>query len=232
MQFLYIDESGSTTVKHSNDFPYFVISIVHVTKCKALKNCIKSFISTHIEDLKECDTNKKMFKNDKFYELKGSALSKDLKIELAYYLAKRDLFEVYIIEVDNRQVNEIIYQNTACAFNYFLDLCMEYNLRNGNLPNDAYSIQIDERNVKTGAKKSLDDYLRTELILKNALIQDVNVLYFDSANNSLIQLSDFFSNLYYSYLMSSNYNEVIEMLKEKKILKVIYKYPERCIKNE
>lgn len=60
------------------------------------------------------------------------------------------------------------------------------------------------------------EYLAIKLGLKNNYIKDITIEYFDFANNSFIQINDFFSNLYYSFLMRlENYEELINELKRK-----------------
>lgn len=48
MQYLYIDESGSMTIDHFNDWPYFVIAIVRCGNPDKLKTLYKRFIKKHI----------------------------------------------------------------------------------------------------------------------------------------------------------------------------------------
>ncbi len=213
MECLYIDESGTMTTDYCGDFPYFVISVVRVFNAKTLKRKIKRFISKHFEELKTVDKDNRMFKGDNFQELKGSALNKELKIKLAKYLMDTPgLFEVNIITIQNNKIKPETYDNTARAFNYFLDLFLTYKIHKNDYPKDEYLFQIDERNVKTDARRSLEDYLSIELCLKQELIDKVSVHYFDSCNNSLIQLSDFFANLYYSFLIRrENYETVIKL---------------------
>ena len=226
MQHLYIDESGTMTIDHANNFPFFVISIINVTNRLRLKRLIKRFISKHYDCLKQCDKDNKMFKDGKFLELKGSALSQELKFELADYLSKSNYFEVFYIIVDNSKADEQLYKNKARAFNYLLDIFMINKLRKKALPKDDYYIQIDERNVKNDAKKSLEDYLSTSLNLDHKLAYNIEVFYQDSCNNSLIQLSDFFANLYYSYLMNKNvYEDTINNLTNKKIINSYFEFP-------
>jgi len=103
---------------------------------------------------------------------------------------------------------------------------MKHHLKKGRLPKDNYYIQIDERNVKNDAKKSLEDYLNTSLSLDHDLTNDISVIYQDSCNNSLIQLSDFFANLFYSYLMNEKvYKETINELIKKGIIRPYFKFP-------
>ena len=193
MEFLYIDESGTMTTEYCEDFPYFIISVLRVFDAKILKRKIKRFISKHLEELKECDKSSKMFQDGNFKELKGSALSIGMKIKFAEYLMNcSDLFEVDIIKIENKHVIEETYDNKARAFNYFLDLFLTYRSHMNDYPSDEYLLQIDERNVKTDARRSLEDYLSIELCLKQNLYKKIQVLYFDSCDNSLVQLSDFF----------------------------------------
>ena len=232
MQYLYIDESGTmTTGEHVESFPYFVICILKVTNRDKLKKVIKRFISSHMTELKALNDGK-MFIDDKFIELKGASLTRDLKMEFANYLCKSDLFEIYYIVVDNKRINPKTYNNKARAFNFLIDRCLTFLLNHHDLPYDDYNIQIDERNVKTNAQKTLEDYLATELGLHHELINDVKVSYCDSCNNSFIQLSDFFANLYYSYLRrKKQYKELIEDMISKGIIKNIFVFPDN-LKNK
>lgn len=50
MQYLYIDESGSMTIDHFNDWPYFVIAIVRCGNPDKLKTLYKRFIKKHMND--------------------------------------------------------------------------------------------------------------------------------------------------------------------------------------
>lgn len=52
-----------------------------------------------------------------------------------------------------------------------------------------------------------------------------DVSYFDSANNSLIQIADVFANFYYSHLQTGAYTEEFQRLKENGILKFIFEFP-------
>ena len=228
MQYLYIDESGTmATGKNVKDFPYFVICILNVKNKEKLKKVIKRFISSHMDTLKQLNDDK-MFIDDKFIELKGSALTPNLKKELANYLMPSDLFEIYYVVANNKTINHKTYNNKARAFNYLIDRCLTCLLNHKYLPYDDYNIQIDERNIKTNAQKTLEDYLATDLVIHQELINDVQVSYFDSCNNSLIQLSDFFANLYFSYLMrKNNYKDLIKDMKSKGLIKKVFIFPDK-----
>lgn len=225
MEYLYIDESGSITNQNTEQLSYFVICIIRVFDKDKIKKVLKRFISKYYNELKSID-NGKMFKNNKFKELKGSALNIEMKYKLAEYLAKSNLFEVYYIMVDNKTIDNKFFLNKSRTFDFLLDIFLYDNLHKCNLPYSNYTIQIDERNLKIEETKVLQEYLAIQLGLKNDLIEDINVEYFDSANNSLIQISDFFSNLYYSYLMRpDNYIDIINELIDKNIIKDIFIFP-------
>jgi hypothetical protein len=226
MEYLYIDESGTMTTEHNEKFPFFVICLIHVLDKRKLKTIVKRFISKNMEELKLLNSQK-MFKEKKFVEIKGSELSYSLKIDFANYLCKYNVFKIIYIDVDNNQVDQKLYKNKARAFNYLVDLCLGYSIRKKILPKGDYSIQIDERNIKTNAQKTLEDYLNMELGLKKNYVNDVTVEYFDSADNTYIQISDFFSNLYFSYKMNNEgYKEIINQMIENNVLKLIFKFPE------
>ena len=138
-----------------------------------------------MDEFKNLGSNK-IFKNGNFVEIKGSELSYDLKIKLASYLCKYNVFEIIYIDVDNSNINDKLYENKARAFNYLLDLCLGFTIRKKILPKCDYSIQIDERNIRNDAKRTLEEYLNIELGLKKNYVNNISVEYFDSANNKYI----------------------------------------------
>ena len=214
------------TTEHCNSHPYFVISIVRALDKDKVKRVIKRFVSKHIEELKECDDEGKMFKDGKFLELKGSAMSWKLKKEFATYLAKQKLFEVFYIVIDNSKIKRNLYKNVSRAFNYVVKLALGYFINHKYLPlGSEFYIQIDERNDRPEAKLHLQEFLNTTLQIEDEISGEIKVEYFDSCNNCIIQLSDFFANLMYSQLQTDNYKEVIDLLANNDIIKTIFKFP-------
>ena len=60
---------------------------------------------------------------------------------------------------------------------------------------------------------------------ERTFLESVEAKYFDSKNVKFIQLADFFSNLFYSDLMTQNFeNEMIEYVKNK-IIRDIFIFP-------
>lgn len=204
----------------------FIISIVRVLDEKSLKVKFKRCISKHIQLLKQCDKKQKMFKNDRFIELKGCALTPEVKKSIVNDLLKSQDFELYIIEVDNKKIDEKFYKDRSRAFNYMIKLSLEHFINKSYFnKNEKYKIVIDERNVKVEAKKSLDDYLNTALQLDEKLTDEIKVEYHDSSQERFIQIADFFANLFYSECITKNYGNEIKKLTKSKIFKKIFRFP-------
>ena len=111
-------------------------------------------------------------------------------------------------------------------------MLLERNLANKNLPYDDYLIDVDDRNLKHVSINSLEDYLNIELKLKKRMVRSINVAYYDSKDNLMVQVSDFFSNLYFSYLKNESlYVDLMNKLKEENYIKDINYYPEKNKKN-
>ena len=122
--------------------------------------------------------------------------------------------------------DEKLYKNTARAFNFITKLSMQYFIHKKYLPiNERYFMQIDERNQKTGSKNSMKDYLNTALGLENKLIDCIDVKYFDSSQNFMIQIADVFSNLKYSQLLRASFTEEFEYMKKNKYIKGDFIFP-------
>ena len=225
----YIDESGSMTTNYSNQNPWFIISIVRVNAPKKLNRLFKYFIKKNYKELMNCPKAERMFKNNKFLELKGSALTGKLKQKFVQFFTETpNIFELFIIKVDNKLVDDNFYKNTARAFNYLLKIAFQYYIHNDFIPANSYiNLEIDERNQSTESKSSLEDYLDTQLRLDEKLIEDVKVKYFDSANNNLIQIADVFANLEYSQMFNSTFAKEFKIMKEKGILKNIFIFPKK-----
>ena len=92
-------------------------------------------------------------------------------------------------------------------------------------------LQIDERNVKTDSKFSLEDYLNQELLLNDNLLDNVLVKYFDSSQNCFIQIADVFSNIMYSNLITKGaYKKELENLQQNKYILPPFIFPQKKFK--
>ena len=52
MEYLFIDESGTMTNIYCEQFPYFIICLLHVKDLRILKTITKQFISRNLDILK------------------------------------------------------------------------------------------------------------------------------------------------------------------------------------
>ena len=228
MEYLYIDESGSLTSEFAFVHPNFVMCVVRVKDITNLRKLLKRFIYENYQEIKSADDNNKIFINGDFIEIKGSSLTPKLKEKLANYLCKGNILEIYYIHVYNEEVKQHFYDDPSLIYNYVLYLTLEKNLENKNLPYDDYLIEVDDRNLKNISKNSLEDYLNIELKLKKRLVRSINIEYYDSKDNLMVQVSDFFSNLYFSYLKNKNtYVSLMDKLIKDNYIKDIYYYPNK-----
>lgn len=225
MEYLYCDESGTMTVEHSKIYPYFIIAIIRAKNIQKLKRIHKRFVRRNWEELINADNRGVMFSGSNFLELKGSAFTPELKRKFVEFFCKNEHFELFYIVVENNKIQPRFYNNTSRAFNYIIRLAIEYYIQNGYILDDDILIQLDERNEKTETKHFLENYLQTELGLRNIIKGDCNVKYFDSSNNSIIQIADVFSNLYFSELKTRSYTNEIEKMKQDGYLKHIFEFP-------
>lgn len=227
MEHLYIDESGTMTVFHNRTHPYFIISIVRAKDIGMIKRTYKRFVSEHMRELQKADDKGLMFSGSKFLELKGSCFTPNLKREFVDFFCRNQYFEVFYIVAENSKIQPKFYANTARAFNYLIRLALEYYIQNNYISNDGLFLQLDERNEKTETKHFLENYLQTELGLRNIVKNECKVQYFDSSNNCIIQIADVFSNLYFSELKTGAYTKEIEYMKKEGYLRHIFEFPLR-----
>lgn len=234
---IYMDESGSIN-NHVPGNRYFVIAMVRVLDKAALKRAYKRFVSSNYTRLLELDQEKvnentgkvikaggRMFTHNKFKELKGAQFDRDMKRRFVAFFSQKRTFELYYIKIANEKLTDYFCQNTARVFNYTVRLALDYFLRNGYLPQEDCCLQLDERNEKTETRYFLENYLNTELTMNGVTTGKFDVIYFDSANNDLIQLADVFSNLYYSHLQTGSYEDAFKKLGESGILRFVFEFP-------
>lgn len=231
---MYIDESGSINPFITRLKKYFVVGIVIPKDKEKLKRIYKLFVRKHMEELRKADKYNKMFdENGNFIELKGSCLTKELKIKFANFFCRNNLFEVRYIILDNSLINDKFIINKARTFNYLLKLFLINSKQRGYIKDREIYLHIDERNVKTDSKFSLEDYLNQELVLSMDLIDTAKVHYYDSSQNVFIQIADVFSNLLYSNMLTNGeYNDTIKELKENGYILAPFIFPKnKFIKN-
>lgn len=236
--FLYIDESGSIN-NHNPSQKYFVIAVVRVKGKGSLRDKYNKFIQKYTNRLKELDVDKFdshgnkiktgniiFDKNGSFIELKGCQFDSDMRHNLVQFFKDSKSFEIFYIHLINSKLTDTHCKNKERVFNYSLKLALSYFISKGLLPKeDDYYIRLDNRNIKTDSRMSLDEYINTELHGSGVLMGNVSTEYFDSSKERLIQIADVFSNLYYSHLCTGAYSNDLEVLRENDILKGEFVFP-------
>lgn len=173
---MYIDESGSVHPTSKNFSRYFIIGIVIPKNPLKLKRVYKTFVRKNFKILKELDKENKMFDNNgKFIELKGSSMNKPMKLNFMDFFCRNNVLEVRYIILDNNNLEERFIRNKARTFNYLLKIFLSNSIKKKYIQDTEVFLQIDERNVKTDSKFSLEDYLNQELLLNDNLLDNVVV---------------------------------------------------------
>ena len=138
----------------------------------------------------------------------------------------------YII-LDNNLLDSRFIKNKARTFNYLLKIFLINSIKKKYIVDKEIFLQIDERNVKTDSKYSLEDYLNQELLLNDNLIENVQVQYFDSSQNCFIQIADVFSNIMYSNLITKgSYQEELKKLQQDKYILPPFIFPKEKFENK
>ena len=104
--------------------------------------------------------------------------------------------------MNNKKATVKFRSNSSRVFNYLIKTFLEKHFKKRSKYKDLNQIHfvIDERNVATESKFTLQEYLNTELNLMDAFSEkDIVVQYYDSKNYLLLQLADFISNTFYRY---------------------------------
>lgn len=169
----------------------------------------------------------------KFIELKGSSMDRNMKLEFIKFFCQNNLFEVRYIILDNNLLDERFIRNKARTFNYLIKIFLINSIKKKYITDKEIYLQIDERNVKTDSKYSLEDYLNQELLLSDNIIENIQVQYFDSSQNCLIQIADVFSNIMYSNLITKgSYQKELEQLQQNKYILPPFIFPKEIFQNK
>lgn len=193
---VFVDESGSITKTDISHNKYFIIAVLFTRNSKKLKTQFRRGISDLIKKKKYANI---LSKNG---EINGSEVSEKKKkpiYDLILNKCNGD-FELGIIVLDNTYTTDKFIENHPRTFNYILQLFFDNLYRTSskyaNDTRDMYII-LDEQNIATDAKYTLDEYLEQHFTIFNPLCNHFDVKYADSKNHSLLQFIDFVSNTFY-----------------------------------
>jgi len=212
---VFIDESGSMTKTDITYNRYFVIALLFTQDSQKIKRHFKKGIAK----LMKFEKYKNIFTNNG--EIKGKEVSESRKNALYNRIMKhcKDDFEIGIIVLDNNYTTDELVQNHARAFNYLIKMYMDKWFRNSSKYKENISdmhLIVDNQNIATDAKYTLDGYLNQDLTLMNPLCDRFHVAYMDSKHNPMVQLIDFISNSFYRNIAKRDRESIanIKLLRE------------------
>lgn len=228
--YVYIDESGS--IHKNSKTKYFAVG-GYITYEEDKNRIISKYKRNNLE-----------IKNNHNYsldrEVKSFDMQVDEKINIFNDVTNIESFCGFSIIFNKKQMKKEIVESNI-FFNYAVRLiffdCIFPLLEEDNI---EFKVSVDNRNIKVGNLKNLEDYLNTEFCLKNA---SFNVTYYDSKTNYGIQLADLIVNTFYNYykditivekiFKTLNYNKFrVTLFPKYKIIgrrkKIKYKIKEFC----
>ena len=197
---VYIDESGTIAKGKIDKKDFFIISLLITDNTKFVKQIYRK------ERLRIAKKHKILM--DELMatgEIKGSNMSENLKLPIYQKLMEKcqSNFEFGIISLDNSKSSEHFREVSSRAFNYLIKLYLQSFFKTSSKFKCCNSIHfiIDERNVATCSRSTLQEYLNTELnLLEPFCSGEITVEYKDSKNHLLLQMTDFISNTYFRFL--------------------------------
>lgn len=228
---IYIDESGSMCENPLNKYNnFFFISLVKVNDPARTMRRYKRFIRKNFNELKKADRENRMFENGNFKELKGSAMTFQLKTAFIKYMCIDNLIEVYLIKIDNNAVYKGFFDNTARAFNFVLKLNLERYAWDKLLTDKELFLHLDNRSVRTNTVHLLKEYLNTELVTGLGLYNNIEAQYYQSENCKFVQIADVFANAHYSTQFNSDYKLLFDQLEREGYIKNNFTFPKESAK--
>lgn len=191
----FVDESGSIKKGTLQRKDFFVIALIFTDNERFLN---KVFKKKRFQIL--TDEERKTLSETK--EIKGSDISEKRKESIYSALVEKcgGNLEIGVIVLDLKSASERLKQTSSRAFNFLIARFLSKSYKPHSKFNAAHDISlfVDERNVATGAKFTLEEYLNTEYNIEEPICEgDISVHYLDSKNRYLIQLADFVANTFY-----------------------------------
>ncbi len=224
---VYMDESGSVHPVDGSLNRFFIIGVALPNNHAKLKRVYKVFVRKKFDALKKLDKNHKMFREDgSFIELKGACFNHEMKVEFMRFFCQNEVLKIGYVMLDNHKLQSKFIENKARTFNYLLKLFFTNALQRKYIADKELFLQIDERNIRTDSKFSLEDYLNQEIVLNLDLLEDIKVKYYNSVDNQLIQVADVFSNILYSNLVTQGaYQQELMQLRRAGYLLPMFRFP-------
>lgn len=199
--YVYLDESGSIH-KNSNTKYFAVGGYFTIEKYRLKITSLYKKINKLVKDERKIKMDKEIKSYDYLTKEKQLIFSSMENIPGFYGFSK-------VFDKEKMQkgiVDSNIFYNYAVKLIFF-DIIFPL-LKNYTDQQIEIKLLCDNRNVRVGDLKNLENYLNTEFCLNNYVF---NVSYYDSKTNFGIQLADLIVNTFYNYY--ANYKRVSTVIK-------------------
>lgn len=199
--YVYLDESGSIH-KNSNTKYFAVGGYFTIEKYRLKITSLYKKINKLVKDERKIKMDKEIKSYDYLTKEKQLIFSSMENIPGFYGFSK-------VFDKEKMQkgiVDSNIFYNYAVKLIFF-DIIFPL-LKNYTDEQIEIKLLCDNRNVRVGDLKNLENYLNTEFCLNNYVF---NVSYYDSKTNFGIQLADLIVNTFYNYY--ANYKRVSTVIK-------------------
>ncbi len=209
MQYLFLDESGNLH-KNSTD-RYFVIGGVFTNNYTDIK---KSYVMIN-KELKE------KLNMDFDMELKAAYLNMEEKMDIVIRLQEMQGMYIIGIIVDKSKIG-IEIDEIHLYYNYIISKLVEYliRIRLINVKGEPLLINIDKSSMKIEDINSLEMYLKTHFNIEKKLKLKIDVSYWDSKKNYMIQVADIMCNTIWNIAQAPNSNQVFRRLSKQRKLRI------------
>ena len=199
--YVYLDESGSIH-KNSNTKYFAVGGYFTIEKYRLKITSLYKKINKLVKDERKIKIDKEIKSYDYLTKEKQLIFSSMENIPGFYGFSK-------VFDKEKMQkgiVDSNIFYNYAVKLIFF-DIIFPL-LKNYTDEQIEIKLLCDNRNVRVGDLKNLENYLNTEFCLNNYVF---SVSYYDSKTNFGIQLADLIVNTFYNYY--ANYKRVSTVIK-------------------
>lgn len=199
--YVYLDESGSIH-KNSNTKYFAVGGYFTIEKYRLKITSLYKKINKLVKDERKIKMDKEIKSYDYLTKEKQLIFSSMENIPGFYGFSK-------VFDKEKMQkgiVDSNIFYNYAVKLIFF-DIIFPL-LKNYTDEQIEIKLLCDNRNVRVGDLKNLENYLNTEFCLNNYVF---NVSYYDSKTNFGIQLADLIVNTFYNYY--ANFKRVSTVIK-------------------
>ena len=210
MQYLFLDESGNLH-KNSPD-RYFVIGGIFTNNYDDIK---KSYVEINRE-LKE------KLNMDFDTELKAAYLNMEEKMDIVIKLQQMNGMYIVGVIVDKEKIGVKI-EEIHLYYNYIIGKLLDYLVKIGLIKTnekDYLFINIDKSSMKIEDINSLEMYLKIHFNIERKMKFELNVAYWDSSKNYMIQVADIMCNTIWNIAQPPNPFKVFNSLNQKKRMRI------------